>query len=424
MNHMRVLRIILISLLPSLVAFADGSTYSRYGIGDIIYNAGGTRIGSAGVSIANLGPSSINRINPAGLTGLRYVRFSGGFTYSATSTKDQNQSAYFSDGTFTGMYIGLPLWSEYGLAISAGLAPYNAMNYKVRLPSDQFGVQYDINYIGEGGFSKSSFAIAMRPMNSLSIGFSYNYIFGNLRTKWQTQSTAYDFYSSEVVRSTEARGSSFTIGWIYTGLGSFIDVKEIEPLSVGAVLTTPTTLSTTRRTVYGYSTGPDTSAADKGTLTIPIAYGIGLSYRVSNRFIVASDIYTQEWQNMKLNGTTYNEIRRSVRYAIGAEYLPLQEPSITFVNHLSYQVGFAYNKTYYRIQGEPIDEFSFSAGMSIPIIYDTKLNVACEYLIRGTTKQVTAPGSASPIFLVKDNIFRLNFELGIGELWFIQSTEE
>jgi hypothetical protein len=421
---MRLLRIIIAGLLPILMVFADGSTYSRYGIGDIIYNSGGTRMGSSGVSIANTSPFSINRINPAGMTGLRYVRFTGGFTYDVISTKDQNQSAYFSDGTFTGLYIAAPLWNEYGLAISAGLAPYSTVGYKVRVPKDQFGIQYDIDYIGEGGLSKSSFAVALRPFTALSVGFSYNYIFGNLRTKWQTQSTAADFYSSEVVRSTEARGSSATAGFIYTGLGSLLDVKELEPLSIGVVITTPASLSTTRRVVYGYSTGSDTSAAEKGTLSIPLAYGVGLSYQIGSRIVLASDIYAQDWQKMKMDGAPFSNIRHSVRYAIGGEYLPTPEPSTSFIDHLSYQAGFAYNKTYFMIEGEPINEFSFSAGMSLPIIYDTKLSIACEYLIRGTTKQITGSGLSIPIQLVKDNIFRLNLELGIGELWFIQSTDE
>jgi hypothetical protein len=412
---MRVLRIIFIALIPSLVVLADGSTYSRFGIGDIMYNSGGTRMGSAGTSIANMSPFSINRINPAGLTGLRYVRFTGGFTYSATSTKDQTQSAFRGDGSFTGLYFGIPLWNEYGLAISAGLAPYSSVNYKVRIPTDQFGVQYDIDYIGEGGLSKSSFALALRPLNSLSIGFSYNYIFGNMRTKWQTLSNSTDFYSAEITRSAELRGSSLTAGCLYTGF---------EPLSIGIVLTTTADLSTTHRTIYGYSTGSDTSAGEKGALTIPLAYGFGLSYRIGNRIVLSGDIYAQEWQNMKLNGIAFTDLRRSVRYAIGGEYLASPEPSTSFIDHISYQAGLVYNQSYYRIQGEPINELSVSAGISIPIVYDTKLTIASEYLIRGTTKQIVGSGSSIPIQFVKDNIFRLNFELGLGELWFIQSSNE
>ena len=421
---MRLARIIFLGLLPVLTALAGGSTYSRYGIGDILYNAGGTRMGNGGTSIANLSPFSINRINPAGLTGLRYVRFAGGFSYSAITTKDQTQSAFNGNGSFTGLSFGLPLWGEYGLAISAGLYPYSSIGYKVRIPTDQFGVHYDVDYIGEGGLSKSSFAVALRPLNSLSIGLSYNYLFGNLRMMWQTLSTTSNFVGSEITRSTEVHGSSFTAGCIYTGLGSLIGAPVIEPLSIGAMVTTTASLSTTYRTIYEYSTGRDTTAGEKGTLSIPLAYGVGISYRLGSRLILSSDIYTQDCQNMKLNGSAYSDLRRSIRYALGAEYLASPEPSTSYAEHISYQVGCAYHQTYYRIQGEPIDEFSFSAGLTIPIIYDTKLTIASEYLIRGTTKQITGPGVSTPIQLVQDNTFRLNIELGLGELWFIQSSDE
>lgn len=421
---MRVLRIILAGLFPILAVLADESVYSRYGIGDIMYNSDGARLGIAGVSIANISPFSINRLNPAGLTGMRYARFAGGFSYDITSTKDQNQSAYFSNGTFSGMYFALPLWSEYGLAVSAGLAPYSTVSYNVQVPSDQFGTPYNVDYIGEGGLSKSSFAIAARPVKSLSLGIAYNYMFGNLRMKWVTKSDSSDFYSSDIVRSTEARGSSVTLGGIYTGLGELLGIKEIEPFSLGAVFTTPAPLSTTQRVVFGYSTGRDTTAGIKGTLSIPQAYGVGFSYRIGSRLVLASDYYTQQWQNMKLNGVLYTDIRRSVRYAIGAEYLQSPEPGSSFTEHLAYQAGFAYNETYYQIQGEPINELSFSAGISIPIIYDTKINIAVEYLTRGTTKQILRPDSSVPFQFVKDNIFRINFELGIGELWFVQSSDE
>jgi hypothetical protein len=189
-------------------------------------------------------------------------------------------------------------------------------------------------------------------------------------------------------------------------------------------MTTAADLSTTHRTIYGYSTGRDTTAGEKGIETIPLAYGLGLAYRIGSRIIVSGDVYTQDWQNLKSNGITVSDVRRSVRYAIGGEYVPSPEPGVSFIDHISYQAGFAYNQTYYQIQGEPIDEISFSAGFSIPIIYDTKLSIASEYLIRGTTKQVIDPGSSVPIQFVKDKIFRLNFELGLGELWFVQSSDE
>lgn len=404
-------------LIPSTFIFAGGSSYSRYGIGDIFYPSSGDQEGSACVSIAELHSWSINRINPAGLTALRYTRLSGGLTYSIMSSKDASSSSVSSNGNFAGFYIAAPILSAYGIGISGGLAPYSITNYNISTEVQNAGIPYDITYKGEGGLSKGAFSLSVRPLNALSLGFSYNYLFGDIRTDWQMSSTDADFYPSEVTRSTETRGSFFTIGGIFSGLPSLIGLNDSTILTIGAVFSTASDLSTTRRVIYSTSMDYDTTAGIKGTLRIPLAFGIGISYNVNKRLISAADIYFQQWKNFSIDNTTSNEIRNSTRYAVGIEYLPLYGPDVHGLDRLEFRAGVAYTQTYYIIQGEPINEFSATAGIGIPILYDTRLNLAFEFTTRGKVTQ-------TPIQLVKENLFQIHASLSLGELWFVQSEDE
>jgi hypothetical protein len=77
-------------------------------------------------------------------------------------------------------------------------------------------------------------------------------------------------------------------------------------------------------------------------------------------------------------------------------------------------VGFAYAATYYRPDGNPVNEWGVTAGTGIPFSGEARLNVGVEYAHRGEAHQS----------LVTDNIIRVLLSLTISEEWFVRPEEE
>ena len=83
MNNLkiRIFLIILIVAFP-LITLAGGSSFSRYGFGDILRYGDSRTYAMSGTGIAFISDGFINELNPAGLTRISYTRFSTGLEYN------------------------------------------------------------------------------------------------------------------------------------------------------------------------------------------------------------------------------------------------------------------------------------------------------------------------------------------------------
>ncbi len=99
---------------------------------------------------------------------------------------------------------------------------------------------------------------------------------------------------------------------------------------------------------------------------------------------------------------------------LGAERLPVREFNASWLDKFAYRLGFYFISTYYKINGEPINEWGVTGGFGMPLTRSTRLNVGIEYGQRGTTSHN----------LIKDNIFRISLSLNVGELWFVLFEDE
>jgi hypothetical protein len=216
-------------------------------------------------------------------------------------------------------------------------------------------------------------------------------------------------------------GVNFTTGFVITGFEKISDA--LRPLSVGFTLTTRTNLHTSMQTNYEFAPPPeksivvrDTSAGTVGRIAVPFSYGVGLGFQAGDRWSLAADFGAQPWAGADFNGSTPYGIRNSFRFGIGAERAGSTELTAHTFERYSYRFGFAYDATYYDVNGQQINEWGVTGGVGIPLAGESRLNLAAVYGRRGTTA-----GS-----LVKDKIFRLTVSLHISDVlpWFVQSEEE
>ncbi len=392
-------------------ASTGGSSYSLYGIGDLRYlpNARSAGMGYTGLGIPSA--NFINSMQPAAWSRINRVRLEAGLLYEGFKSTDGNRSLYLANSDFSGALLALPIATESGIVGVVGFTPYSNVNYNLFVQDKREGIEYQVNHTGTGGVSRGLVGLSFAPAQDLAFGASFNYLFGSIDNS-RIFSPLNTTYSGGVTTETMTLyGITVSVGGQFNGFGRISE--SLRPFSLGFVVTTRGNLKTTRQTRYEFLSETDTLPEVRNSLTVPFAYGVGLAYQPSERYLLAADYYAQQWGNAAINGVDPAEIRDHYRIGVGGERLPDRDATGWFAR-LVYRLGFYYNSTYYKINSEPINEWGITGGVAIPLLGDARLNASFEYGGRGTTSSG----------LVKDNIFRATFSVTLSEPWFQRYEEE
>ncbi len=388
-----------------------GSAYTAFGIGDLRYFPS-TR--SAGMGYTGIGlpsPNYINSMMPAAWSRLAKVRIEASALYEGINTAETSKSLYQAKGLFNGAMLALPLSTANGIVFVGGFTPYSFRGYNTSFASAQGGVDYSINEIGTGGLTKAQVGLSYAPGEDVSFGASLNYLFGTTTIERTFTPTTTGFSGGTLFIEEANRGINLTFSGMFNGFGKL--AESLRPLSVGFLFTTQSNMTVDVTNRINFTSEQDTFATSINDLTIPLAFGAGAAWQIADRWILAADYYSQAWSKARVDGRALAFIRNSNRFGIGAEKLPIRDANKWF-DKLAYRLGFSYNATYYQVYGEPINQWSVTGGLTMPISGETRLNIGLEYGERGIKKAN----------LVKDNIFRISFSLNIVEPWFVRYEEE
>ncbi len=417
---MHIRRYILFCFLMLFVfttsSFAGGSTYSRYGIGDLQYS-GGARAFAMGVAgVALSGANSINNYNPAGLSQIQLTRFSGDFSDTHMSSQNINGSANYNFATFQGVAFAFPIAHDYGIVFSLELAPVSNVRYGIN--NDPTTDTSQISYYGRGGLNTLSAGLSFSPFPSLQTGIKFNYIYGRIEQYQNIALTDSGYSSDQLDRSAYYQGMNFTFGLLYHGFQDLFDRPSLAPLTFGFIFSNASTFNVEEDRLY---TNIDTTSTNSGTSTFPYTLGFGLSYTWKDRYLLTGDVVFQNWGSTKyldanrrveeLSDGLFAIIQNATRAGLGLEISP---PHDAYYSDMIYRVGVTYNSTYYNIRNQSIVEYDISGGVGIPIGPDSRLNIGLQYGVRGTTIDN----------LQKDSILRLSIGISASELWFFKIDEE
>ncbi|MBI5022467.1 MAG: hypothetical protein HZB59_13615 [Ignavibacteriales bacterium] len=400
-----------------LLAGNGGIGSSRYGIGELQYFPSSRAYGMGGASFAVLTSASINRMNPAAWTQINRTRYSFGASYEGISAKDNNESRFFSGVTFSGLMVTLPILPSNGVTLGFGLIPFSRINYNTITPNTFDTLNYNIQYLGDGGISQTNLGASVKIGSELNFGLKIDYYSGTLNYTTRQLFTGSNYTSSEVTRTVEANGFGATAGFVYTGLKSILNLSESQMLSIGGIISTGASLKAKEQKFYSFNTSTiflkDSADAVTGKLEIPLSFGGGIAYS-TEKILYAGDFFYQNWEKYSLFRNSSSEIRNSFRISGGLEFLNKRDLSSPYFQRVAYRAGIFYNSSYYKLKNEPLNELGFTIGFGAPLFTDTRLNVNLGYSFRGTTDNQ----------LQKDNIFRLSVSLSGGEVWFERPPQE
>ena len=399
-------------------AGSGGSVYSRFGIGDLsrttspeLYGLGGT-----GLAVSPIG--SVNDMNPAAWAGIGKVRFSAGAVYEGFSTTDGSSSVYLAATRFDGLTFAIPISPDNGITFASGLIPYSRVNYNIVVPETQSGLDYTMTYRGNGGISRAFAGFSATITTGFHAAARFEYLFGTLSYS-MTQAFGTSSYSgASLVRSENVSGFGSTVGVLLDGLGAVLGMAEDRSLALGLTFSPATYPTSETERVYRYGATPSPSPPDsisegERSFRLPFSFGSGLSYNSPN-LLLALDARYQEWGRTGFETPAGVRLRNSVRLSAGARISRSADPNLSSSRRVTYAFGLFHESGCLEVNNTPIRENGITAGISFPILNETRLSFAASFSLRGSTDNL----------LQEDKIFRISASMDIAELWFQRPVEE
>ncbi|NJK84870.1 MAG: hypothetical protein HC906_01720 [Bacteroidales bacterium] len=327
---------------------------------------------SVGLRLSN----QINYLNPASYSARDTLSFllDVGFNGSLRTIESQSGKSSFNDVNFNNLAISFPVTRWWGAAI--GVLPYSKVGYNITESVPFEGVEntsHKITYEGKGGLSQFFIGSGFRIGKNVSIGGNLSYLFGRLER---------DRYVSMV----ETSSGSLLAGTAVTNFSNEMTMNNVQysfglqffndfgkhNLVAGLTLDNKTNLKGDLNSfIYSqYRIANDTIYLDtiSGSATIPLRYGLGLSYTFNDKLLVAFDYIGQDWSDSKFFGKT-DSLTNSSSFRFGIQYAPIGLNEVRrskYWQRINFRVGGYYTNTYLKIGGNQINDYGMTFGLGIP----------------------------------------------------------
>lgn len=418
MKNLKIYLTILFLTAVSVNLFAQeefdiGSPYTINGLGDPQYFVSNRTDGMSITGISLTG-NLINSMNPAANYRMQYTTFSLGFKYLFLRSSDGIKNAETSDGNITGFNLGIPIQKNIGWVLNLGFNPMNQITYKIVNNSVTNGLPAEQTYAGSGGLTRLNAGMSFAGLKNVSLGFEYNYSFGNVK-----KLAALDFNNPEFSNSyrkiEDNLKGSFLKGGLVINIGRIFRELKAEELTLGFLYQTKLQLTSDIDNIYGTSLGLDSINYIGEEVEIPELIGVGITNRFGSRVVVSADAIFQNWSKYKIGNTLQPNLQNSIRTGIGFELSPPTSrfEDLGFWENKYYRFGFFYEKTKYMINSESVNGFGVSLGMGIPITQFNSIDISLSYLTRGKTGNE----------LLKEDVLRITAGVNFGELWFMRPQD-
>jgi hypothetical protein len=185
-------------LISNLSIAQRTSTYTRYGLGDVLYSYSARTL-----SMGNAGSAMINRdyveiLNPASWSNLSRTRIEFSFAYDELKLSNQDESKYYGDGIFKGFTFAFPVSEDNGIGVAMGIVPYTRINYEVQeKATNETTGNYTSTYLGKGGLSKIFVGGSYKLPIDFILGATLEYYFGNIKYTSKVEFDNNSYYPAE-----------------------------------------------------------------------------------------------------------------------------------------------------------------------------------------------------------------------------------
>lgn len=412
--------VVLVMTAGSLWAQTDGthsgfSPYSVFGLGQQHPIGTTWNRGMGGVGIAARNNRYINILNPASMTARDSLSFMAdmGLSGRISLFKEDNKQALNTVFNLDDIAISFPMWRH--TAFMVGLTPLSDVGYNISYREmDVYTQERVFTSIGKGGTYQVFAAAAATFWNRLSVGAQFNYLFGNV-AKVSGITFGDDSYRTMVA------GDSLQVNSVSAKFG----LQYEQPVAVGSYITVGATYklssalrghSVHYRELGSYDRKSETTdLKDKG-LRMGDELGVGVSYRMGDRFMAEIDYTRSNWKNSRMDQVKGFSNVGDVTFApsvgqsfkAGMEFTPNRNDIRYFLRRCTYRIGAYFDQSYYTVDGAHVNSVGVTLGMTLPVFrWYNGLSIGLELGRRGlATSQV------------KENYFGFNVGFNIFDIWF------
>ena len=420
MYKIRIILLFWILILCPFILKSQNETsspYSSFGVGILSQQSNAISASMGGVGYSLQEKNNINFKNPASYVAFDSSSFNVDFAFSVFNSTLKTDIAKHQSirAKFDYLAIGLPITSRW--ATSIGVIPFSEVGYNIydSTQTEEVG-KVNYRYSGSGGLMQLFWGNGFKITNNFSLGLNLSYLWGNLNSSKFAEFDDLTIYNTKIMQNKLVDGMRFNIGLQYK-----IPLKNKQELAIGVsyenslfMPTRENMIITNYRGRYDLISTFDTiqmhikENSIKGTMRLPQFVGVGLSYKVSTKYLFAADF---TWQNWKKFSNDHKELfQDNLITAVGMQYVP-NAKSGQYMSKINYRAGVSYSTGYIVVQEHPISSYSFSVGAGFPITTFSSfslINVKLEYGKMGTTSHG----------LIDDSYWRLTLNINLNEKWY------
>lgn len=394
-------------LCCGLHGFAQNVTspYSILGIGDIETKEYSRYSGSGSAAAGRRDEQAYNFSNPASLTALPLKAM-----HLDIALRGRSSIFTLSDGTRTSLskdfsikHTGIAFKLNEKTGVAMGLKPYSTVNFKFNAEAKILdgNTTYSKYTEGSGGINQFYLSAAHAFGKHFSAGITASWLFGSMERNVNYYSDAislditrtdHDFYTGALFRggmqyySSPARKWKHTIGLtasISTGLSGQLSSEYTESNS-----TIKQTITNGRR------------------FSLPVSAAIGYSATRAQRLTLSAEASYNDWTRQTL--AYKNSYTASAwRLATGMEYSFRQRSWAGLLEKSYVALGMNYERSYMRINNQPLDNYGFTFGAGIRPTGAVSLYSGMEIGVKGRN----AGG------LIRENFTQYVFGITVKDLW-------
>ncbi|MCU0344067.1 MAG: hypothetical protein MUF28_09635 [Ignavibacterium sp.] len=401
-----------IVFIPSIAFSQSNSVYTRAGIGDLEYGYSAKMIGIGNIGATQLDPDHLIVSNPASWSVLSRTRIEFGLGYRGTLLSDGEQENYTSETEFKGVTFGVPVSREYGIGAVIGLVPYSRISYSAEkyYPADDIIPSYNLFYEGTGGLSKIFLGSSFFLPFGFAGGVTLDYYFGNQNYATTIKFDDPTYISTKYENVRRSTGFGTTLGLISSNLAREFRIGGISDLRLGFSYSYVGDLDTDSLFTQTSLFLVDSITNTKAEMKIPARITAGISFAIEEEYNFALDFLFQPMSQYSFNGQPDGNLKDDIRYSTAFEYKPRRTLGMSTWEQIIWRFGLSYEQTQYTFNGTDINQFSVFGGMSYPFGPDNTIDLAIEYLNKGTNDNN----------LIHENAIKIYIGLSFGELWFLR----
>lgn len=365
-------------------AYTGFTPYSIFGIGDINNPGSAYHRGMAGVGIATRNNGYFNYLNPAAVTARDSLSFMADMSVSESNKYLAQGDMRSSGNTFniTDLAISFPIYRSS--AFMVGITPYSSTGFKYAYILDDPYIVGNTGHamyssIGNGGVNKIFAAAGVTFFKRLSLGVEGQYYFGSIykNSAFTFAKAAYSGISTGTDVHLRAKSAKFGLQYEQP-VGQKVKIGVGATYSLGANLTGQVdnykiaTGSSQNDTISFRS---DTLGLTTRALSIPTELGLGLSINYSDVWRAEFNYTRSDWTSSGMDivdgfavvGSSVFSTRMSESYRAGFEIIPNANDIRYYLKRCTYRAGVYYQKSYYAVDGNQVDDYGLTLGASLPV---------------------------------------------------------